>query len=235
VESTLADLRLPVERPALDLATALLEDPISVPSPNDRNMQSSLLFLPLDGATVVSRRGKIKSFYDGKWGVVKKGDTIRYGEVLFVPEGTRLEFASGDQIFMTTKAGMEDPPPLLGLGHIHHGGHQTSEIPPDECDTSEPGNSAFGKEQGAGHGKGGVDKTADPKCQSLGFQHWRYTKRVWIIVANGPQATTGPHPGTDPRIPIGGPHVPPQDPPPLQGTRPVWALYGEAGNWYRRP
>ncbi|HKY35468.1 MAG TPA: hypothetical protein VJN18_06005, partial [Polyangiaceae bacterium] len=216
VEITLINLRLPVEKPALDLATALVEMPAAVPSINDPRLASNLLVLPLAGGVVTERTGDIDAFFDGKLRKLKRGDVPRFGEVLFVPEGARLAVQVGSVVYSTGRKGMEEPPENACL-------HDDDE---DDDDNRHRNQRGRGHEIGRGKGHD-PDHHGHHRCHKC-------PKREWVILCNGPEGQSEPTPALDPRISVGTPlgTLPEL---PLVGSRPAWAQYGEGGLWYFRP
>jgi hypothetical protein len=234
VESALINLRLPVDKPALDLATALVEMPAAVPSINDPRLASNVLVLPFAGGVVRELKGDIDAFFDGKLRKLKHGDTPRFGEVLFVPEHARLAVQVGPDLYDTGRGGMEEPPAGVcrdddhdhghghahghDCGHDHLNGHQTPHGRGHDSDQHQ------GWHWGWAHASGHDHDHSHPHC----------SKPEWVILCNGPQGQSQPTPALDPRIPVGTPlgTVPEL---PLVGSRPAWAQYGEGGLWYFRP
>jgi hypothetical protein len=185
--------------------------PAAVPSANDPRLASNVLVLPLAGGVVGERTGEVKAFFDGTLRSLKRGDSPRFGEVLFVPERARLAVQVGSVLYDTGPDGMEAPPAgACGCDddddHQHGRGH------------------AFGWHKGWRHGDD----------HPGGHDHRECPKRGWIILCNGPQGQSTPTPALDPRIAVGTPlgTLPGL---PLVGSRPAWAQYGEGGLWYFRP
>jgi hypothetical protein len=136
VTDTLAELRLPVARPEIDLARALVEAPALVPSANDPRLDSTLLVLPFGGARVVRVQGEVDTFFQGEWRKLRSDATIPYGQALFVAEHTKLSVRVGSDVYDTDFGGMEEPPdsdafedeidsrsPHHRRHHGHFGGH----------------------------------------------------------------------------------------------------------------
>ena len=110
VLARLAELRLPVDRPELDLERALAELPAAVPSANDPRLQSGLLILPLAAGTVTEVRGRVMGYYDGREQRIRRGEDIAYGTVLEIGAGARLTVDVGGHEYSTGRTGMEWPP-----------------------------------------------------------------------------------------------------------------------------
>ena len=208
---------MPVDKPALDLATALVEMPAAVPSINDPRLASNVLVLPLAGGVVQTLKGDVEAFFDGKLRKLRRGDVPRFGEVLFVPEHARLAVQVGSVIYATGRGGMEEPPEVCEEEDDHDHGH--------------------GHGHGRGHGRFRYHCHGDRDHHDHDHDHHGHhkcSKPDWVILCNGPQGQSQPTPAVDPRIAVGTPlgDVPAL---PLVGSRPAWAQYGEGGLWYFRP
>jgi hypothetical protein len=231
VTTTLLDLRLPVEPPALTLELAREQAPALVPSLEDPRLESNLLALPFAGGTVSKVAGDVKVFYRGRFSALTRGSAIAFGAVLFVPEGAKLDVRVGAVTYETGRRGMEAPfeadepepqRPVPGQ-HSFFGWL----FPPSPS----PHAPFF-----AGHGPAGGHHFGSPwgHHPPAAPRPQRRHPPVWVICANGPQAVSAKPPSFDPRIDLGVPLTPPATPPPEVGLRPEWAAYGEGGLWYNR-
>lgn len=113
VRAVLDDLQLPIAKPELDLARALLEEPAAVPSSNDPRMQTRLLILPCAAGTVTRSHGGVEAYFKGHRRGLSKGAKLRYGEALSISPGARFAFKVGDTVYSTGPHGMEWTPAAL--------------------------------------------------------------------------------------------------------------------------
>jgi hypothetical protein len=209
VRAALLDLRLPVAKPALSLERALVEDPTAVPGPNDPRRRSNLLALPFEDGRVLIARGDIKALFKGRFRELHRGDTLRYGEALFIPEGAKLAVKVGNDVYSTGKHGMEEPPPFApGI---------FDEDDDEDCRDPHHRGHGFGHHHRHHH-----------------HEQPHGVRKVWMLMCNGPRGRADPPGGVDPRIPVGDPTGQPTGVP-HSGTVPSWAQHGEAGLWYARP